>query len=150
VPLAPSIACGLTNVFLFDQRASQCWCRILDGDVPALQVHPVEVSYPLRPELLESAYALYVSTGEPRYLRTGSAVLETIATHNRCKCGFCSVRNVSSGALTAAVVEHACTVHTSHCCLQWRLSCQDLAGCAHSHIRGVVDWHTMDTLAAAG
>ena len=56
------------------------------------------MSYPLRPEVIESALALHGATGAPRYLRTGAAVLQTLRGHNRCVCGYCSVQNVGTGA----------------------------------------------------
>ena len=61
-------------------------------------MHPTEVGYPLRPEVIESAAALSAATGAPRYARTAAAIMETLQSSTRCRCGFCSVRNVSDGA----------------------------------------------------
>jgi hypothetical protein len=71
--------------------------------VYCLKVHPTEVAYPLRPELIESAYALYATSQQPRYLRTAQGVLETLLKYNKAACGFASVRNVTSG-LRASVM----------------------------------------------
>lgn len=57
--------------------------------------------YPLRPELLESAYIMHGAFGRaPRYLRLAEGTLATLERHNRCSCGFCSVQHVDTGAAT--------------------------------------------------
>lgn len=65
------------------------------------QVHPQEVGYPLRPEVIESAYVLWSTTREPRYLRVAEGMLGVLRRFNRCDCGYCAVRNITSGARPA-------------------------------------------------
>lgn len=74
-----------------------------------LQVHPSESAYPLRPEVVESALALWAASGEPRYQRAGAGILHTISTYNSAPCGYCSVQNIASGVLqlALAVIPHA-------------------------------------------
>jgi hypothetical protein len=76
----------------------------------SLQVHPTEVAYPLRPEVVESAFVLWAASQEPRYLRTAQGILDTLLQRNRGPCGFCSVSNISSGArrITPQPCAHAC------------------------------------------
>jgi hypothetical protein len=69
-----------------------------NSEVLLLQAHHWGVGYPLRPEVVESAYLLYSATQRPRHLRAGMGILETLWTQNRCKCGFCAVGNVTAGA----------------------------------------------------
>eukprot|EP00892_Ulva_mutabilis_P000699 jgi/Ulvmu1/1062/UM105_0021.1 len=61
--------------------------------------HPSERAYPLRPELLESAFILHSEFGAPRYLRLAEGTLEVLAQHNRCACGFCAVSDVLNKSL---------------------------------------------------
>eukprot|EP00892_Ulva_mutabilis_P012498 jgi/Ulvmu1/9620/UM054_0050.1 len=63
------------------------------------QVHPQEVAYPLRPELIESAYVLWSAARAPRYLRIAEGMLGVLSKYNRCDCGYCGVLNITSGEL---------------------------------------------------
>ena len=53
-------------------------------------------SYPLRPELIESAYLLYRSTGDPLYLEMGRRFLKSLQ-ETRGACGFAMISDVTSG-----------------------------------------------------
>lgn len=63
------------------------------------QAHGSERHYPLRPELIESAYALYQATKNPKYLRMGLYMLDTIERRSKSKYGFAMIRNVVTGEL---------------------------------------------------
>ena len=56
-------------------------------------------SYPLRPELIESAYLLYRSTGDPVYLEMGRRFLKSLR-ETRGECGFAMIADVTSGIKT--------------------------------------------------
>lgn len=53
--------------------------------------HP---AYPLRPEIVESAYYLYVATKDPRYLDMGKVFFEALLRHCRANGGFTTLKNV--------------------------------------------------------
>lgn len=55
--------------------------------------------YPLRPELAESTYFLYLATKDPFYLRFGEKMLEDIESHTRTSCGFASLASVKTRKL---------------------------------------------------
>ena len=52
--------------------------------------------YPLRPEIVESAYHLYYFTKDPRYLRMGEALFETFVRYCRAEVGYATLRDVVS------------------------------------------------------
>uniref|UniRef100_A0A061R9P2 alpha-1,2-Mannosidase n=2 Tax=Tetraselmis sp. GSL018 TaxID=582737 RepID=A0A061R9P2_9CHLO len=68
-------------------------------DLGLTRRHPVEKGYPLRPELIESTYLLHVETGDPRYVELARDLQATLMDRNKQRCGFASVRDVSSGEL---------------------------------------------------
>lgn len=53
--------------------------------------------YPLRPEFIESTYFLYRATKDPFYLNIGLAVLESLQTRFKHKCGFGGIQDVITG-----------------------------------------------------
>jgi mannosidase alpha-like ER degradation enhancer 2 len=53
--------------------------------------------YPLRPEIIESAYYLYRYTKDPRYLEMGRAFLEAIVARCRTDDGYAILKNVVTG-----------------------------------------------------
>lgn len=55
-------------------------------------------SWPLRPELLESAFMLWSLTGDARYMRLGEGTLEQLQQQARCRCGYCEVADIRNGA----------------------------------------------------
>ena len=55
-------------------------------------------AWPLRPELMESAFMLWSHTGDPRYKRLGEGTFELLQERSRCKCGYCGVKDVGNGA----------------------------------------------------
>eukprot|EP00753_Platysulcus_tardus_P017763 PLAT6492.1.p1 GENE.PLAT6492.1~~PLAT6492.1.p1 ORF type:complete len:259 (+),score=50.61 PLAT6492.1:23-778(+) len=55
-------------------------------------------SYPLRPELLESAFHLHHATGDASWQRIGAAALRSLR-HCRTSCGYAAVRSVKTGEL---------------------------------------------------
>jgi len=59
----------------------------------------VDASYPLRPELLESAYHLYRATNDSYWLRFGAEALISLDSHCRTECGFADVEHVLSKKL---------------------------------------------------
>ena len=67
-------------------------------------MHPSEAAYPLRPEVVESAFALWAASGEPRYQRAGAGILHTISTFNSAPCGYCSVRTIATGMLSSSTL----------------------------------------------
>lgn len=50
--------------------------------------------YPLRPEIMESAYYLYRSTKDPRYLEMGRTFFESLVTHCRTDAGYTVLKSV--------------------------------------------------------
>jgi mannosidase alpha-like ER degradation enhancer 2 len=52
--------------------------------------------YPLRPEIMESAYYLYVFTGEPRWLEMGRTFFDGLVQHCRTEAGYAALRNVET------------------------------------------------------
>jgi mannosidase alpha-like ER degradation enhancer 2 len=51
-------------------------------------------AYPLRPEIMESAYTLYVHTHDPRYLDMGKTFFDALVRHCRAGEGFTTLKNV--------------------------------------------------------
>lgn len=58
---------------------------------------PVAVSkaYPLRPELLESAYYLWSATGEDKYRQAGKRTIDNLLRRARVDCGFATLVDVT-------------------------------------------------------
>jgi mannosidase alpha-like ER degradation enhancer 2 len=54
-------------------------------------VHP---GYPLRPEIVESAYVLYRKTKDPKYLEMGWAFFESLVAHCRTDAGYTVLKSV--------------------------------------------------------
>src|ERR1700688_1014420 len=54
----------------------------------------VEAGYPLRPEIVESAYYLRHYTRDPRYLEMGRTFLEGLLAHCRTEAGYTVLKNV--------------------------------------------------------
>lgn len=55
--------------------------------------------YPLRPEMIESAYHLYLATKDSRYLDFGKNVLELLESTCRVECGYASIADVETKRL---------------------------------------------------
>merc|ERR1719319_1230936 len=62
------------------------------------QAHGTERHYPLRPELIESAYHLYRATKDPKYKEMGRVMMNTIQNRTRVKYGYSVLRDVITGA----------------------------------------------------
>lgn len=93
-----------------------CRCASTMHDVGRwLQMHPVEVAYPLRPEVLESCAALFAAKPSPHFQRIGAAILDTLYTSNHCTCGYCTVANISSGARKLRVPCCLCAACPASC-----------------------------------
>ncbi len=56
-------------------------------------VHP---GYPLRPEIMESAYTLYTKTKDPRYLDMGQTFFDALVRHARAGTAFTTLKNVET------------------------------------------------------
>jgi mannosidase alpha-like ER degradation enhancer 2 len=54
----------------------------------------VSAGYPLRPEIIESAYYLRRLTKDPRYLAVGKTFFQGIVTHCRTDAGYTTLTNV--------------------------------------------------------
>ena len=65
----------------------------------AQQLHNSERYYPLRPELMESAYYLYRTSKHPRYLVAGEFMYRSLYNVSRVSGGYAGVRDVESRAL---------------------------------------------------
>ncbi len=52
--------------------------------------------YPLRPEIIESAYYLHFYTRDPRYLEMGRTFLDSLVRHCRTEAGYAALRNVET------------------------------------------------------
>jgi hypothetical protein len=61
-------------------------------DYRALKI--TEPGYPLRPEIMESAYYLYHYTKDPRYLEMGRTFFEGLVTHCRTDAGYTVLKDV--------------------------------------------------------
>jgi mannosidase alpha-like ER degradation enhancer 2 len=55
--------------------------------------------YPLRPEIIESTYHHYRSSGDQSWLLAGVDFMDAIESKTRVECGFAGVSNLASGAL---------------------------------------------------
>ncbi len=56
--------------------------------------------YPLRPEVIESAYYLYRFTNEPRYLDMGRAFFDSLVKYCKTDAGYAALRDVETKART--------------------------------------------------
>src|SRR6185436_3261460 len=54
----------------------------------------VHAGYPLRPEIMESAYMLYTATKDPRYLDMGKTFFDALVRHCRAGGGYTTMKNV--------------------------------------------------------
>ena len=61
-------------------------------DYRAMRV--VHAGYPLRPEIIESAYYLHRRTQDPQYLEMGRAFFEDLVTHCRTDAGYTTLKDV--------------------------------------------------------
>lgn len=55
-----------------------------------------QAGYPLRPELAESAYHLYRSTGDPIYQNIGRDIIKSLQYNTRTNCGYANIKNVQN------------------------------------------------------
>ena len=55
--------------------------------------------WPLRPELAESSYHLYVATHDPHYLHVAKEIMGTLQNTSRVDCGFASIADVNTHRL---------------------------------------------------
>jgi hypothetical protein len=55
--------------------------------------------WPLRPELVESAYHLYVATRDPHYIDIAEHVFNTLQNSSRVDCGYASIADVTTHRL---------------------------------------------------
>lgn len=55
--------------------------------------------YPLRPEVIESAYYLHTATKDPKYLHVGKQLLQSLQNISRTDCGYASIADVQSRRL---------------------------------------------------
>jgi mannosidase alpha-like ER degradation enhancer 2 len=61
-------------------------------DYRAMKV--LHAGYPLRPEIVESAYVLYRKTKDPKYLEMGRTFFDSLVAHCRTDSGFTVLKNV--------------------------------------------------------
>jgi len=54
--------------------------------------------YPLRPEMIESAYQLFKATGNRKYVTFGRDFLLSLQTANKVECGYAASRDVTASA----------------------------------------------------
>lgn len=57
-------------------------------------LHSTERYYPLRPEIVESAYYLYRATRDPRYLQMAKHMYESVETTSKVSAGYASIKDV--------------------------------------------------------
>ena len=67
--------------------------------LPVQQVHSSERYYPLRPELMESAYHLYRESGDHAFLHAGEAMYWGLTNVSRVDGGYAAVKDVESHQL---------------------------------------------------
>ncbi|XP_037936463.1 ER degradation-enhancing alpha-mannosidase-like protein 2 [Teleopsis dalmanni] len=63
-------------------------------NIPLGEASQNRESYPLRPELVESAMYLYRATNDHVYLEMGETLLKSIEFSAKTKCGYSTIRNV--------------------------------------------------------
>lgn len=56
---------------------------------------PIIAHYPLRPELIESAYMLYGATQDPYYLHVGKEIMHSLENHTKVPCGYAALKHVA-------------------------------------------------------
>jgi len=61
-----------------------------------MELHPTERYYPLRPELIESAYHLYAATGDTAYRDAGRRMAKAINRYAKVGSGYASIRSVAT------------------------------------------------------
>jgi hypothetical protein len=54
----------------------------------------LHAGYPLRPEIIESAYMLYTATKDPRYLDMGKTFFDSLVRHCRAGGGYTTLKSV--------------------------------------------------------
>eukprot|EP00026_Physarum_polycephalum_P007695 Phypoly_transcript_07760.p1 GENE.Phypoly_transcript_07760~~Phypoly_transcript_07760.p1 ORF type:complete len:426 (+),score=36.41 Phypoly_transcript_07760:100-1377(+) len=67
--------------------------------IPTKAPVPGVSGYPLRPEMIESAYLLFSATGDPAYLNAGKQMMYNIINFTRVECGFAAVTDVLTKVL---------------------------------------------------
>jgi mannosidase alpha-like ER degradation enhancer 2 len=55
-----------------------------------------EPGYPLRPEIIESAYYLHALTGDPRYVAMGRTLFEDVVASCKTDAGFTGLKSVTT------------------------------------------------------
>ncbi len=60
------------------------------------EMRAIHTGYPLRPEIIESAYYLHRLTKDPRYLEMGRTFFEGLLTHCRTDAGYTTLKDVVS------------------------------------------------------
>eukprot|EP00003_Mantamonas_plastica_P003398 TRINITY_DN12703_c0_g1_i1.p1 TRINITY_DN12703_c0_g1~~TRINITY_DN12703_c0_g1_i1.p1 ORF type:complete len:451 (-),score=87.58 TRINITY_DN12703_c0_g1_i1:36-1340(-) len=62
-------------------------------------IQPGQTSYPLRPEITESAYYMYRATHDPWWLAVGRDMILSIESNSKCACGYATVEDVDGHIL---------------------------------------------------
>ena len=83
--------------------------RLQDSSLRMWQLHEIEpevldyramkvvhAAYPLRPEIIESAYTLHHYTGDPKYREMGRIFFESLKRHCRTNAGYTVLKNVET------------------------------------------------------
>lgn len=63
-----------------------------------MQVQTAGKAWPLRPELVESAFMLWSHTGDPRYKHLAEGTFTQLQQQTLCRCGHCAISDIETGA----------------------------------------------------
>lgn len=98
LPAVLTLGGDLTHARRLQASSDKMW-RLHGIEPDGLDYRTMKVtapSYPLRPEIVESAYYLHRLTGDPRYLEMGRRYFEDLLTHTRTDAGFTVLKDVTT------------------------------------------------------
>eukprot|EP01041_Mallomonas_annulata_P001006 gene1006-1977_t len=102
-PALQTLAGDVTAAKLTFKRLLTVWKKYFAlPDIFNMQnrgTHSFAKDYPLRPEMIESAYYLYGATKDAKYLSFGKDVLWSLQNRSRVSCGYASIADVDTGQL---------------------------------------------------
>ena len=95
-PAVLSLSGDINRAELLQESSYKMWtiAGIEPEEIDYLTLKITYPAYPLRPEIIESAYYLYHFTQNFRYLEMGKTILENLILYCRTESGYCSLKNV--------------------------------------------------------
>ncbi len=104
-PAVLALSGDLNRAARLQESSNRMWniAGIEPEEIDYSSITITEPAYPLRPEIIESAYYLYYFTSDPRYLDMGAAYFEALRKYCRTESGYAALKNGKTKLKTDAM-----------------------------------------------